>query len=327
MAVENGIGLVVVDGPDDVDRLEAIVPGRRTQDVLVRIIPGVTADTHAHVLTGHEGSKFGSLPAAAGRADHPDRAQPAAADARRARARRVPDPGGRAVGRGRRAAGRPRRVPDLRPGRWSRRPVHLGRPAAVRRGLPRRPHRRGPRAPARARRRSSSNPAAAWSPPSRRDHLPGDHRQARAQTFVAVDGGMGDNLEVALFGQRFEAAIADRLDRPAASRSPWSVGTARAGTCWSTVCRWSTTGRRPARRSGHRRLLLHHGQQLQRHPPGPRGVRRAAGRSADSSCAARPGRDSRPARDDRVKCQIFLAPFDPWPGRPGDNGGRQSCLR
>jgi diaminopimelate decarboxylase len=31
-------------------------------------------------------------------------------------------------------------------------------------------------------------------------------------TFVAVDGGMGDNLEVALFGQRFEAAIADRLD-------------------------------------------------------------------------------------------------------------------
>ena len=31
-------------------------------------------------------------------------------------------------------------------------------------------------------------------------------------TFVAVDGGMGDNLEVALYGQRFEAAIAGRLD-------------------------------------------------------------------------------------------------------------------
>ena len=31
-------------------------------------------------------------------------------------------------------------------------------------------------------------------------------------TFVAVDGGMGDNLEVALFGQRFEAGIANRLD-------------------------------------------------------------------------------------------------------------------
>src|SRR5215213_5248042 len=65
MAVEYGIGLVVVDGPDDVDRLEAIVPAGRTQDVLVRVIPGVTADTHAHVLTGHEGSKFGLAPAAA----------------------------------------------------------------------------------------------------------------------------------------------------------------------------------------------------------------------------------------------------------------------
>jgi diaminopimelate decarboxylase len=35
----------------------------------------------------------------------------------------------------------------------------------------------------------------------------------RGQTiFVAVDGGMGDNLEVALFDQRFEAGIANRLD-------------------------------------------------------------------------------------------------------------------
>jgi diaminopimelate decarboxylase len=31
-------------------------------------------------------------------------------------------------------------------------------------------------------------------------------------TFVAVDGGMGDNLEVALFHQRFEAGLADRIN-------------------------------------------------------------------------------------------------------------------
>ena len=65
MVVEHGIGLVAVDNEDDVDRLEATVPRGRTQDVLVRIIPGVTADTHAHVLTGHESSKFGLAPAAA----------------------------------------------------------------------------------------------------------------------------------------------------------------------------------------------------------------------------------------------------------------------
>ena len=34
---------------------------------------------------------------------------------------------------------------------------------------------------------------------------------SRKRDFVAVDGGMGDNLEVALFDQRFEAAIANRL--------------------------------------------------------------------------------------------------------------------
>ncbi len=35
-----------------------------------------------------------------------------------------------------------------------------------------------------------------------------------AHTFVAVDGGMGDNLEVALFEQRFEAGIVGRFDGP-----------------------------------------------------------------------------------------------------------------
>ena len=32
-----------------------------------------------------------------------------------------------------------------------------------------------------------------------------------ARTFVAVDGGMADNLEVSLYGQRFEATVADRV--------------------------------------------------------------------------------------------------------------------
>jgi diaminopimelate decarboxylase len=33
-----------------------------------------------------------------------------------------------------------------------------------------------------------------------------------ARTFVAVDGGMGDNLEVALFEQRYEATLAGRMN-------------------------------------------------------------------------------------------------------------------
>ncbi len=65
LAVKHGVGLVVVDNPDDVDKLETTVPAGRQQDVLVRIIPGVVADTHAHILTGHDGSKFGLAPSEA----------------------------------------------------------------------------------------------------------------------------------------------------------------------------------------------------------------------------------------------------------------------
>src|SRR5262249_19773248 len=64
LAVEHGIGLVVVGNDGDVDRLEAT---GASVDVLVRVLPGVVADTHAHVMTGHEGSKFGLLPADAKR--------------------------------------------------------------------------------------------------------------------------------------------------------------------------------------------------------------------------------------------------------------------
>ncbi|MCV7298810.1 diaminopimelate decarboxylase [Mycobacterium barrassiae] len=62
LAVEHGVGLVVVDNFDDIDRLERIVPAGRRQPCLVRVIPGVEAATHASQATGHAGSKFGLLP-------------------------------------------------------------------------------------------------------------------------------------------------------------------------------------------------------------------------------------------------------------------------
>ena len=65
LAVANGVGLVVVDNADDIDRLERIVESGRRQDCLVRVIPGVQANTHAAVATGHAGSKFGLAPDAA----------------------------------------------------------------------------------------------------------------------------------------------------------------------------------------------------------------------------------------------------------------------
>jgi diaminopimelate decarboxylase len=68
LAVRSGVGLVVVDNFDDIDRLERIVAPGHTQPCLVRVIPGVEAATHAAVATGHAGSKFGLMPDDARRA-------------------------------------------------------------------------------------------------------------------------------------------------------------------------------------------------------------------------------------------------------------------
>jgi diaminopimelate decarboxylase len=62
LAVRHGVGLIVVDNVDDIDRLERIVPAGRRQACLVRVIPGVDATTHASRATGHAGSKFGLSP-------------------------------------------------------------------------------------------------------------------------------------------------------------------------------------------------------------------------------------------------------------------------
>jgi diaminopimelate decarboxylase len=56
-ALAAGIGIVVVDGPDDVDRLERLANGR--QKVLLRVNPAVPGDTHAAMDTGSPEAKFG----------------------------------------------------------------------------------------------------------------------------------------------------------------------------------------------------------------------------------------------------------------------------
>lgn len=64
-AVAADAGLVVLDGADEADRLaQHCRAAGRTQDVLIRVAPGVDVDTHAKIATGHHGSKFG-LPAEA----------------------------------------------------------------------------------------------------------------------------------------------------------------------------------------------------------------------------------------------------------------------
>jgi diaminopimelate decarboxylase len=58
-AVEAGVGHIVIDNFGDIDRLEAIVPAGAAQRVLVRVTPGVKPSTHDFISTGQLDSKFG----------------------------------------------------------------------------------------------------------------------------------------------------------------------------------------------------------------------------------------------------------------------------
>jgi len=213
MAVDHGIGLVAVDNSDDVDRLEATVPDGRTQDVLVRIIPGVTANTHAHVLTGHTGSKFGLSP---------DQAAPLIKRIENSRQLRMQgvhvhvgsqildvEPFAESVAAVARLGEFP--VYDLGGGlgaryTWADNPPAVGAYLdalidAAKQYLP-------------AEAQVVIEPGRSMVCESATTIYRVNTVKRGAITFVAVDGGMGDNLEVALFGQRFEAGIVGRFDGP-----------------------------------------------------------------------------------------------------------------
>ena len=210
LAVRHGVGLVVVDNFDDIDRLESIVPPGRVQRCLVRVVPGVEASTHASVATGHVGSKFGLLP-----------------DDARAAIARVGRLGNlRCDGLHTHVGSQLLNVEQLaaaveplaKLGTFD--VYDLGGGLGVR-------YTYGERPPTLAQYAQAMIDAADASlpPGSRLIVEPGRSMVATsactvyrvttvkrgAPTHVAVDGGMGDNLEVSLYGQRFEATVVDRV--------------------------------------------------------------------------------------------------------------------
>ncbi|WP_309066678.1 diaminopimelate decarboxylase [Microbacterium sp.] len=213
-AVSVGAGLVVVDNADDVDRLEAIVPPGHTQDVLVRIVPGIASSTHPHVATGQIGSKFGLTPDAAraliARIERSDRLRMQGVHAHVGS--QVLDPAELAAAVAPLAAMGEFPVYDLGGGLGTRY-TYAEQPPSVSAYLDALLGAAREHLPASAEiiiepGRSMVNTAAATLytvTTVKRD----------ARNFVAVDGGMGDNLEVAMFDQRYEAALAARMDEDA----------------------------------------------------------------------------------------------------------------
>ncbi|CAA9493118.1 MAG: Diaminopimelate decarboxylase [uncultured Solirubrobacteraceae bacterium] len=59
MALAAGVGTIVIDSFDDLERLERLAGEGRRRRVLIRVMPGVETDTHAKIATGHADVKFG----------------------------------------------------------------------------------------------------------------------------------------------------------------------------------------------------------------------------------------------------------------------------
>ena len=58
-AVAGGVGRIIVDSFDEIERLARLATGARALRVSLRVTPGVEAHTHEYVMTGQEDSKFG----------------------------------------------------------------------------------------------------------------------------------------------------------------------------------------------------------------------------------------------------------------------------
>lgn len=58
-AIAAGVGHVVVDNHTDIDRLERLVPEGAVQRVQLRVAPGISPDTHPSISTGGPNTKFG----------------------------------------------------------------------------------------------------------------------------------------------------------------------------------------------------------------------------------------------------------------------------
>ncbi|WP_042370021.1 diaminopimelate decarboxylase [Streptacidiphilus neutrinimicus] len=211
LAVETGAGTIVVDNFDDIDKLEKIlgVTGGE-QGVLVRVTPDIRPDTHEAISTGQNGSKFGLLlpqaREAIARLRGSDRLRLDGVHVHVGSQILDLEPFAQAVEAvaelGEFA------VYDLGGGLGSRY-TYTDHPPTVEAYLD-----------------AVTDVAKRLLPADARILIePGRSMVAESgvslyrvvsvkrgggHTFVAVDGGMGDNLEVSLYQQRFEAAVATR---------------------------------------------------------------------------------------------------------------------
>ena len=60
MAIDHNIGCIIIDNFYEIKLLENLLRKKNKQmDVLIRVTPGIEAETHEYIMTGNEDSKFG----------------------------------------------------------------------------------------------------------------------------------------------------------------------------------------------------------------------------------------------------------------------------
>ncbi|MEI7691359.1 MAG: diaminopimelate decarboxylase [Actinomycetes bacterium] len=209
-AVEAGIGAIVVDNLRDLDRLEQLLDGSSKQKIYLRIAPGVSPDTHPAISTGGPNTKFGfdleHAPAAIARAQAIDSLELAGLHFH--------------IGS---------QIFDLSPFEGALRTLaslgdfkgyNLGGGLAAAYTAQDQP----PSYPEYAAAKAGALESV-FGPGHRLLDEPGralvangcvtlysvESVKRNVDTYVAVDGGMSDNLRPMLYGARYEAEIADRF--------------------------------------------------------------------------------------------------------------------
>jgi diaminopimelate decarboxylase len=208
LALSSGVGTIVIDSFDDITRLERLVVGE--QPVLIRVTPGVRARTHAAISTGQRDSKFGLSPTDAAEA------------IRRVRASRNFRLDGLHVHIGSQIVDSESFVDAIEAiaalgqfdvynlgGGLGARYTYADRPPSIEEHLDTLISAARRVLPAEARILIEPGRSIVAETTVTLYRVVTVKRGER--TFVAIDGGMSDNLEVSLYNQRFEATIATRV--------------------------------------------------------------------------------------------------------------------
>ncbi len=226
-ALRAGVGRIVIDGADEIATLAPLVRRRRVpQPVWLRVSPGITADTHPHLRTGALDSKFGA-PLAGGDALAQARAIAATPGLRLVgvhahigtelhEADRYRELGELLVAFARELRGVGVRIREIGVGGGLKVPLRSSDAVL---GLHEYAAAVAP--PIRA---ADDLRATIYLEPGRSlvaragvalYSVVGTKRVANVRTFIAVDGGMGDNIRPALYGAEYTALLADRASAPA----------------------------------------------------------------------------------------------------------------